>query len=472
MTFFGLTLARTKTLALQTKRAAALNGVSGNRGWWGFIQELTTGGWQRNEDVNVDTVLSNPTLFATVTLIAGDIGKLRPILVEQDQNRIWTETTSSAFSPVLRQPNHYQLWIDYVEWYLLSKLNHGNTYVLKARDGRNVVTGLYVLDPFRVKPLVGPDGSVFYQLYTDELNQAGDVVVPAREMIHDVMCPLFHPLCGVSPIYAAGFPAIQGLNIRNTSDKFFKNGSRPGGILTAPGAISDETVTRLKATWEANYGGDNQGKIAVVGDGLKYEPMAATAEQSRLVEQLHMTDEDICKCHHMPRHKVGVGPDPTYTNIEALNKMYYSDCLQKLIEKFEAKHDEGLGLRDVPGRILGLELDRAALFEMDSTAKADAATKAIGAGMSPNEVRFRYYDLGPVEGGDSPYLQQQNWPLRLLADRELPALAPTQPPALPAPDGGGEPPTDPEDAAKALAVACLGVRGGVLRKLMTLRGAA
>jgi len=41
------------------------------------------------------------------------------------------------------------------------------------------------------------------------LNQGKNVVVPAREIIHDVMCPLFHPLIGVSPIYAAGYPAMQ-----------------------------------------------------------------------------------------------------------------------------------------------------------------------------------------------------------------------------------------------------------------------
>ena len=39
---------------------------------------------------------------------------------------------------------------------------------------------------------------------------------------------------------------------------------------------------------------------AILGDGLKYEAMAVTAEDSQLVEQLRMTDEDIAKCFHMP----------------------------------------------------------------------------------------------------------------------------------------------------------------------------
>lgn len=428
MQLFGLTVARTKSLS-------PVSSAAWSRGWWPLIRDITTGAWQRNEEVQVNAALSNPTLFACVTLIAGDIGKLRPKLMEQDAAGVWNEVSGpSPYWGVLEKPNRYQTRIDFFEWWMLSKLVYGNTYVLKERDARGIVRALYVLDPCRVAPLISPDGSVFYQLSPDDLaNIDTSVVVPAREIIHDVMCPLFHPLIGVSPIYAAGYPALQGLTIRNASDKFFRNGSKPGGVLTAPAGISQETAARLKAYWDENFTGDNTGKIAVLGDGLKYEGMAFSAEQSRLVEQLNMTDEDIAKCFHMPRHKVGVGPDPSHNNVEARNKDYYSDCLQKPIEKLELCLDEGLELTTVPGRTLGVEFDRDMLFEMDSTAKADAAQKAILSGMSPDEVRFRFYGLGPVSGGSQPFLQRQNWPLTLLgAD----AKTVTADPATPTPDPG------------------------------------
>jgi HK97 family phage portal protein len=422
-------------LALLKKTVGSLTSVAGSRGWWPLIRELTTGGWQRNEDVQLDTVLSNPTLYATVTLIAGDIAKLRPMLVEQDEDQIWTEVESAAFSPVLRRPNAYQDWVDFCEWWLLSKIVHGNTYVLKARDGRGVVRAMYVLDPNRVTPLVAPDGSVFYQLHRDELSQIDDdLVVPAREIIHDLMCPLFHPLVGVSPIYAAGWPAMQGLNIRRTSDKFFSNGSRPGGVLLVPGDITQAQADALKLQWNTAFSGDNSGKVAVLSGNMKYEPMAMTAEQSRLVEQLHMSDEDIAKCFHMPRHKVGIGPDPTYTNIAALNQQYYTDCLQKHITKLQRKLTDGLELGNVPGKTLAVELDLDDLILMDTASRITSAVEAMRGGMSVNETRFRFHDLGPVEGGDVPFLQEQNWPVRLLAARELPSERPPTPPAPAADD--------------------------------------
>jgi HK97 family phage portal protein len=432
MRIFGFTISRTKALP-------ALSSVSGSRSWWPLIREMSAGAWQRNEEVRVDSVLSNPTLYACVTLIAGDIAKLRLKLVALDDDGIWNETTSPAFSPVLRRPNHYQSRIDFVEWWLIAKLLHGNAYVLKARDGRGVVQALHVLDPNRVMPLVAPDGSVFYQLHQDELSGTGQaVVVPAREVIHDRICPLFHSLVGVSPIYAAGYSALQGLTIRDRSSKFFANGSKPGGVLTAPGPISKDTADRMKEYWEREFSGDNTGKIAVLGDNLKYEAMAISAEQSQLVEQLKLTDEDVAKCFHMPRHKVGIGPDPaTYTNIAALNQQYYADCLQKHIEKLEAALDKGLELQAVEGRTLGVEFDRDDLFQMDNDTRMGIAERGVKAAIfSPNEAR-KLFDMRPAKGGESPMLQQQMFSLEALAERDDkdPFVQPTAPPPAVPPGG-------------------------------------
>jgi HK97 family phage portal protein len=420
---FSFTTGRKKALKTREKSALSHVGVAGSRGWWPLIREWTTGAWQRNEEIQAETVLSNPTLYACITLIAGDIAKLGLKLMQQDDDGVWTATDSAAFSPFLRKPNHYQNRIDFYEWWLISKLTHGNTYVLKARDRRGVVAAGYILDPHRVKPMVAPDGSVFYQLYADELANNGQrgLMAPAREVMHDVCCPLFHPLCGVSPIYAAGFSALQGLNIRRQSNAFFNNGSKPGGVLSAPGNISLETARRVKEYWDTEFSGDNIGKIAVLGDGLKYEAMAVTAEDAQLVEQLRMTDEDIAKCFHMPRHKVGIGPDPTYNNIEALNLQYYADCLQKHIEKLELVLDYGLELNNVEDRTLGVEFERDDLAQMDSASLIRSEKEANGL-KTVNESRKR---LGypKIKGGDTVYRQQQDFSIEALnrRDEALPA---------------------------------------------------
>lgn len=387
-----------------------------NRGsWLNLIRESFSGAWQKNIEVNNDTVLAFSAVFACITLIAADIAKLRVKLAKRTDDGIWVEVESGAFSPVLRKPNHFQNRIQFYEGWVTSKLTHGNTYALKQRDARGVVTKLYVLDPRRVTPLVADDGSVFYELKTDNLSKVeADVVVPAREIIHDRMNCLFHPLVGVSPIYACGLAAMQGSAIQNGSTRFFTNGSKPGGVLTAPGAISDETAARLKAHWDANYSGENTGKVAVLGDGLKYEAMAMTASDSQLIEQLRWSGETVCSVFHMPAYKVGVGTAPTYANAEILNQIYYSDCLQSLIESLELCLDEGL---ELPAPY-GTDFDLDGLLRMDTAALYKSNNDAVGGGwMKPNEARKRV-DLAPVEGGDSPLIQQQNYSLAALARRD------------------------------------------------------
>lgn len=390
--------------------------------WTPLIHEGGTGYWQRGIKVDRETQLSFSALFACVTLIASDISKLGLRLVQEDENGIWKPAKNPAYSPVLRKPNRYQSRIKFIETWILSKLVHGNAYVLKVRDNRNVVVALYILDPRRVRTLVAPGAAVFYQVQADNLSTVGEAVtIPASEIIHDVMNPIFHPLVGYSPISACGLAAAQGIEIQKTSARFFQNGARPGGVLTAPGTIQQATAERLKAEWDQKFGGENVGKVAVLGDGLKFEHLSVTPIDAQLIEQLKYSSEMVCTAFHVPPYKIGVGPVPTYQNAAVLNQIYYSDCLQKLIEDLEIALDEGLALPDN----IGVELNLDDLLRMDAQTQMLVLKEGVSAGVvSPNEARFKV-GLGPVEGGELPYLQQQNFSLADLAKRsENPLLTP------------------------------------------------
>lgn len=407
MDVLGLSITRKKAPGGQ------LASPAGRGGWWPIVRESFTGAWQKNIEIVRDSVLSFHAVFACQTLIASDVAKLRIKLVAQDSNGIWSETKNAAYSPVLRKPNAYQNRIQFVESWVLSKLQSGNTYVLKQRDGRNVVTALYVLDAGRVKPLVADDGAVYYELNTDHLSGLSEcVVVPASEIIHDRFNCFFHPLVGLSPIFANGLAATQGLSIQSNATKFFQNGSQPGGVLTAPGAISQETADRLKAHWDSNYTGTNVGKVAVLGDGLKYEAMAVKAVDAQLIEQLKWSAEVVCSTYHVPPYKIGIGAPPTFSNVQALNIEYYSQCLQILIEAMELCLDEGLGT----GEAVGTEFDTENLLRMDSVTQMDVLDKGKNV-MKPNEARKKL-DLPPVTGGDAVYRQQQDYSLEALSKRD------------------------------------------------------
>lgn len=431
-------------------KAQSMTGVDGRNGFWQTIFDSYPGAWQQNVEVDRVQAEAYWAVFACITRIANDVGKLRHKLV-QFNDGIWEETTNSAFSPVLRKPNRYQNHIQFKESWTASKLMRGNTYVLKGRDARGVVVALYILDPDRVTPLVADDGGIYYQLGNDNLAQLDEpVIVPASEIIHDRMNCLYHPLVGLSPIYAAGLAATQGLAMQNNSARLFTNMSRPSGILIAPGPISKETGEALKEKWETNFTGDNFGKTAVLGDGMKYERLSMTAAEAEMLSQLNWTALTVCSTFHVPAFKIGVGQMPTYQNGEVLNQVYYSDCLQSHIEQYEVCMDDGLGLaQPIGGKLLGIELEIEGLLRMDQATQVKTLADAVkGSIMTPNTA-LKKQNLKPVTGGDTIYMQQQNYSLAALHDRDSSEdpFNKAKPPAPPAPADE----EDAEEKAKILA---------------------
>lgn len=428
---------------------------SGFGGWFNIVRESFPGAWQRNIEVRLDNVMTFPAVYACVTLIAADIGKLCLRLVQQTDDGIWEPAENPAFSPVLRKPNHFQIRQKFIENWVTSKLMHGNTYVLKERDNRRVVTRMYVLDPQVTRVLIAPDGAVFYQLSFNNLAgintlagqniigidttefTKGAIYVPASEIIHDVNVPLYHPLCGVSPISAAGLAAVQGLSIQNNSTRFFANGSRPGGVVTAPLRIPDEAAKRIKDYWETSFTGDNAGKVAILGDGMTYESVGINANDAQLINQLKWTAETVCTAFHVPPWMVGVGQVPSYSNVEAINLQYYSQCLQPLMEAIEGLLDDGLGLVEA-NQQFGTEFDLDDLLKMDTATQFRTYGEGITKGLlAPNEGRKKI-GYGSVAGGDTPYLQQQQYSLAALNKRDtksnvIPFGGSAAPPALPPP---------------------------------------
>jgi HK97 family phage portal protein len=426
--------------ALVPSKKQLLSSVDSGRGWWPLVREGFAGAWQRNVTVDFDRVISHHADFACKTLIASDIAKLRVKLVQKDaESGVWEEVDNFNFR-VIPKPNGYQTRIQFFEAWMISKLQRGNTYVLKQRDRDGRVIAMYVLDPELVTPLLAENGQIFYELDTDHLSGLmGMVTVPASEIIHDRFNCLRHWLVGMSPIFAGGLSALQGLTIQESATKFFQNGARPGGILSAPGTISNETATRLKEHWDNNFSGANAGKVAVLGDDLKYQAMAEKATDSQLIEQLKWTTEVICSTYHVPPYKIGIGPTPSYNNIQALNVEYYSQCLQRHIEDIEILLDEGLGLNGEAGSgsPLGTEFDIDGLLRMDSASLFEVLEK--GKSVMTLDERRRRVDLPKLEvGGGTVYLQQQDHSVEAIAARDKLLIDQAENPPEPTPPASGD----------------------------------
>lgn len=437
-----------------TRQQKALHTVSDWRNGWRTIKEAFTGAWQQNVEEKRADLITYPTLYACIYRISSDVGKLPFTLQRANENGTSKAVENPAYTPVLSEPNNFQTEAQFREYWLLCKLTQGNTYVLKRRDNRGVVTDLFILDPCRVMPMVSDSGEVFYQLYIDPLNTipsnypAENLIVPASEIIHDRCMTVHNPLIGIPPLAAAYWPALKNMKILRSATEFFANNAQPGGILTAPAGMTDEDAKAVQEYWTTNFSGQNAGKVAIIGADMKFTPFAMKSIDSQMIEQMRYSDIQICQPFGIPPFKVGIGDVPSSLGVDGVNQLYYQDALQPHIEHMEALLDKGLRI----SKPLSVQLDLDPLLRMDESKRADVETKLVqGKIKTPDEGRLRF-NLAPTGGGDTLWGQNQDYPLGMLADRAEwdPNLLMNQPAPAPAPEP--EPAANDEEAEEQEAI--------------------
>jgi HK97 family phage portal protein len=386
-------------------------------GRWLTVFDSFTGAWQTDTSLDQQSILRQSTVYACIRQIANDISKLPLLLIAPiaPRSNVWQPVENPAYTPLLRKPNAFQTRLEFFFWWLASLLIQGNTYALKLRDGRGIVQKLVVLDPFRVVPLVSPRGEIFYQLDSEHLAGLQEqVTVPSVDIIHQKYMPLNHPLIGCAPLQVAGNSASAALSITKHTKGFYSTAARPAGVLEAPKEISQEQADAIQKAWQEFQKPENQGKVAVLENGLKFNALSISAVDSQTLETLKYTAEDICVAFGVPAWKIGAAPFPTSNNAELSERVYYAQTLQPLIEGIELLIDEGLDLSST----LGVEFDLKHLLRLDSMARIKFWSEGTKGGIfSPDEARADF-NLAPVPGGATPYLQQQNFSLAALAKRD------------------------------------------------------
>jgi len=373
--------------------------------------EPFAGAWQRNMDqvrAAGPNILAFTAIYACINVISSDIARL-PLRVLQVNPRGGRFVAKNHYAMrVLRKPNPFQTSLQFLQQYYVSKLTHGNTYVYLVRDGSNRITEMYVLDPRSVQPLITDDGGVYYQLGREPLMAiANPIVLRSSDIMHDRCLGLFHPLIGVSPLFAAAMSAMTGSRIMMNSETFFANMSRSSGVLTAPGKLDPAIAKRMQAEWDSNYSGKGLGKVAVLSNGLKYEPMTINAADAELVNQLRWVVEDCARAYRVPTFKLSTSEKSNYRNSEQMARDYFQNCLSYHIEGQEQVYAAAFGLDTETS----IEFDMAPLFRMETDVRYSSHQIALNAGFkSINEVRNEE-DLPPVPGGDEPRVQAQYIPL-------------------------------------------------------------
>lgn len=350
--------------------------------------------------------------------------------------------TTSALSRILRKPNSYQSMSDF-NLNLTRSLygdGDGNAYALALRNDRFEITELHPMNPRMCRYRVAVDGSIFYDLGGNEiidyrLGSDAGMTVPQRDVLHVRLHTPRHPLQGEGPISASALDIAAGDAMLQQQIQFFLNQARPSTILTTDQVLTMQQVTDIRAKWQEQARGLNEGGTPILSAGLKPIQLSASAVDSQLAEMMKLSEQHIALAFRVPLAILGIGGQ-TYSSTEMLMQSWLASGLGFALNHIEEAFGQLFGLYGMPDEYV--EFDTSALMRSAFKERVEGyAAGVIGGIISPDEARAAFeYAAVPGGHGAQPRVQQQVVPLSWHEEQaKIAAEAAAAPPlALPAPE--------------------------------------
>lgn len=328
--------------------------------------------------------LSCVTVNACVQAIATELAKLPwSVFSESDGGR--SILRSHPVHRLIRyEPNPEMTALTWRELMLTSACLTGNafSYIERGADGRP--TGLYYLRPDCMEVTKLPTGEVVY-IYSGGTDASGKAVFSSFDIFH-LMWMSPDGLLGYSPISLARQSIGLSLAAEAFGASYWRNASRPSGVLSTEKELSAEAILRMRESWESRMRGvQSAGAIAVLENGLKYQQISLSPEDSQWLQGRAFQREEICSMFRVPPSVIGVGDNQSYASAEQANREWVTNCLSSWASRLEAEAHRKLLRRN---EYASTEISFDAMLRADLMTRYQAFSIARQFGfMSVNEIR-------------------------------------------------------------------------------------
>lgn len=357
------------------------------------ISRVVAAGTDSGAGVNVspERAMQHAAVYSCVRVIAESIGQL-PLHVFVQTGRERRKATDHPLYRTLKtKPNHWQTPQEWKEFTAACLALRGNAYSVIARGPRFIE--LHPLMPATVTPRRLPSGDIVYDV-------AGGKRYAAEEILHVKLFPTGDGLLGASPVQHARESIGLGIATEQHGARLFRNGARPGGILTTDQDLGAEGRENVRESWEHMHQGvENSHRVAVLEYGLKYEQIGMSSEDAQFLDTRKYQRSEIAGLFRVPPHMIGDLDRATFSNIEQQGLDYVVHSLLPYLTRLE----ERINLQCLTD---AEQVTHFAKFNANAFLRGDMAARStfyatmfnVGA-FSPNEIR-EMEDLNPYEGGD------------------------------------------------------------------------
>ncbi|HVJ44732.1 MAG TPA: phage portal protein [Dongiaceae bacterium] len=323
--------------------------------------------------MNQVTALQVSTVFACVSIRAEDVARCTARLYRQlpDGDRAEISPKQHPIALLLKRPNDFQTWFQFVEQMELNCLLHQNAYAVKLYDRRGNIEEVIPINPAQVIMMAGPDGRLMYNVARLGLWEQAKLsdygaVIAAEDIIH-LRGLTLNTLLGYSRIQLAREAIGLAMAQEQQAARWIGNGARPSGILKTDKSLTDEGAKRLKSLWQSLVGGlINTGSTPVLENGLSWEKLGMDSVDMEFAQSRKDQILEICRFFRMPPHKVGMMDGVAKASLAQQDQDYVNNTIMPDLERWETSLERTFDLD-----LSDYEID----FDETQLARADVQTR-------------------------------------------------------------------------------------------------
>lgn len=329
------------------------------------------------------------TAYACTNLLSNSVALL-PIKIVKYVDGRKVEVSDHPLHRILNlTPNNRFNKFNFMKLLIESVILNGNGYIYINRDERLNVKSLNLIDPAYVTPLPQEDGSVKYLVAG--MNAAVDSV----NMIH-IFQHCDSMMNGISVIKYADMALKGAWNKEIHSDKFFAGGAGLMGVLKASAPLTDAQKTQIAQSWERSISKTASGGVAILPQGLDFQSISVSPEDSQLLESRAYDVVQICRFFNVSPLKVFDYSHMSYSSLEQVSLSYLQDSVLPYTQLLEDELNKKLFKPSEVGEY-GVDFDYTEIIQADKKSEADYYRQLLVNGiMSINEVRNKL-GYSPVE---------------------------------------------------------------------------
>lgn len=360
--------------------------------------------------ITEDVALQISTVWAAVKLLSEAVGSL-PLSVYEVDGDSRKKANTDLYTILHDQPNSRMTSIEFREAMMLNLCLQGNCYARIERIGSRIIA-LWPLSASQMNPVVMEDGSLVYEYTRDNVT-----IVYAKESILHIK--LFgNGTVGMSPLSYAANSVGMAASAESYSQKFFKNGGKPSGVLTLDKLLTPEQRTILRGTFKDMVEGpENDHRMMLLEAGMQYQQIQMKPEDMQMLETRRFQVEDIARFFGVP--SILLNDTSATTNwgsgIEQIMLGFYTLNLKPYLTRWEQAMTSAL-LTPAERRKYEIEFNFDGLLRADSKTRSEFYRTMTQNGiMTVNEARKKER-LPPEPGGDKLTVQLNMTPIEKLGE--------------------------------------------------------